>query len=109
MKLQERIDEMRTGLEKVCDCVGCGEVEGCTNVFCAIRQARYTLDSLENQAVELHLAAIAEKQACFRLGQMDMRESAAAALRNTADKTFGNTRHALLIAADVVKELGVSS
>lgn len=47
----------------------------------------------------------AETQAIFRQGQMDMRESAAAKLRNAAANLYGITRAALESAADLVEEM----
>lgn len=109
MKLQKQINECRTALKKVCDCTDCPDTPVCCNTFCTIQQAMTCLDSLEKQALERERSISAEKLACFQLGQKDMQASAADALRHAADKTIGNTRFALLIAADVVKELEVLS
>lgn len=49
----------------------------------------------------------AEKQAAFRLGQMDMRMSAADALRKQAEFTKGICRSTMLADADIVESLGV--
>lgn len=46
-----------------------------------------------------------EKAACFRLGQMDMRESAAAKLRDAAANVYGIARATLESAADLIDEM----
>lgn len=50
----------------------------------------------------------AEKQAIFRLGQMDMRESAAARLRDAAVNVYGIARATLESAADLIDEMEVT-
>lgn len=47
----------------------------------------------------------AEKQAIFRLGQMDMRESIAVRLQNAADNVYGISRATLEAAVDMVNEM----
>ena len=47
----------------------------------------------------------AEKQAIYRLGQMDMRESAAAKLRSAAVNVYGIARATLESAADLIDEM----
>lgn len=49
----------------------------------------------------------AEKQAIFRLGQMDMRESIVNMLTEAADGTFGFTRAVLRIAVGKIKAMEV--
>lgn len=49
----------------------------------------------------------AERQAIFRLGQMDMKASIAAALRKAADGTHGNICATLLAAAQLAEEMEV--
>lgn len=49
----------------------------------------------------------AERQAVFRLGQMDMRASVVAALRKTAEGTHGNICATLLAAAQLAGEMEV--
>lgn len=49
----------------------------------------------------------AEKQAIFRLGQMDFQQSAVAYLQKMAESTLGISRSTLLIAADLVKKMEV--
>lgn len=46
----------------------------------------------------------AEKQAIFRLGQMDMRDSMAAMLRDAANRSRGMVRSDFMAAADLVAE-----
>lgn len=52
-------------------------------------------------------AAEAEKRACFRLGQMDMRQAAVDALMEMASKQSGATRSTLLIGANMLQELEI--
>ena len=49
----------------------------------------------------------ADRQACFRLGQLDMRESAVAMLRQSADQLNGISRAMLIAAADIVEKMQV--
>ena len=49
----------------------------------------------------------AEKQAIFRLGQMDFQQSAVAFLHDAAAGTLGVSRSTLLIAADLVNGMEV--
>lgn len=51
--------------------------------------------------------SIAEQQAIFRLGQMDMQASACDMLRAMAEKTDGKTRCSLILAADLVESMEV--
>lgn len=48
------------------------------------------------------LSSIAEKQAIFRLGQMDMRDSMAAMLRDEAERAGGAIKIDFLTAAEMV-------
>lgn len=53
----------------------------------------------------LHPSDKAGRQAIFRLGQMDMRESAAAKLRSAAVNVYGIARATLESAADLIDEM----
>lgn len=55
-------------------------------------------------AVEMDKLTSAEKQAIFRLGQMDMRDSMAAMLRDVAKRSRGTIRADFMAAADLVAE-----
>lgn len=48
-----------------------------------------------------------ENQACFRLGQMDMRQSVVELLRKAAEGTHGTVCATLLAAAQLVEEMDV--
>lgn len=54
-----------------------------------------------------HLTS-AEREACFRLGQMDMRASAAAALMDAAEATSGIAHDTMLVAVDLINSLEVA-
>lgn len=58
---------------------------------------------------KLDMLTSAQRQAVFRLGQMDMKESAAAALQEAAEGTHGEVCTALLGAAQLVEEMEVLS
>lgn len=51
--------------------------------------------------------SVAEQQAIFRLGQMDMQASVCDMLRAMAEKTDGKTRCSLILAADLVESMEV--
>lgn len=53
----------------------------------------------------LHQNDSANREAIFRLGQMDMRESAAAKLRDAAANVYGIARATLESAADMIDEM----
>lgn len=53
----------------------------------------------------LHRADSSRQQAIFRLGQMDMRESAAAKLRSAAANVYGIARATLESAADLIERM----
>lgn len=53
----------------------------------------------------LHQTDDAGRQAIFRLGQMDMRESAAAKLRDAAANVYGIARATLESAADLIDDM----
>lgn len=53
----------------------------------------------------LHQTDSARQQAIFRLGQMDMRESAAAKLRSAAANVYDIARATLESAADLIDEM----
>ena len=95
------LDELLTALGRLkvetgsLACLGCGREHNCSTHGCRIiRLAEEKLRALER-----------EKQGCFRLGQMDMRESAAAKLRNAAANVYGITRATLESAADLIEGL----
>lgn len=50
---------------------------------------------------------VAEQQALFRLGQLDMQASVCDMLRAMAEKTDGKTRCSLILAADLVESMEV--
>lgn len=67
--------------------------------------------SLINHTPPADVAALisTEKQAAFRLGQMDMKESVIALLQDTANRTRGIIRSTLLETANAVAKLEVTS
>ena len=82
---------------KTLDCTACPCAAECiaTPTGCyVVGQAVKKIEALEH-----------EKEACFRLGQMDMRESAAAKLRNAAANVYGIARATLESAADLIDNM----
>ena len=65
------------------------------------------LERLATFAIRLLGSTSAENQACFRLGQMDMRESIAAKLQDAANSSRGIIRATLKNAAAGVSEMEV--
>ena len=91
-------------------CWGCDYEHNCSIHGCQLLHlAADQLEHLDKLVSDLERSASAEKHAAFRLGQMDMRESAVAALRGAANKTIGHTRYVLTIGAYMVKDLEVMS
>lgn len=106
MDLHKLCGALRRGSVDAHQCLGCGYEHNCSIHGCQImKQAADQLEDMQKQVVRV----AAEKQACFRLGQLDMRESIAAMLRNTAavlpdNSVVGAT---LLAAANLVKDMEV--
>lgn len=99
METQKLIEALRDASINACGC-------RCGNLY---DDAVSQLETLQAQVDGLKRTADAEKKACFRLGQMDMRESAVAALRDTGTLASGQTRFILSVAADIVMAMEVMS
>ena len=56
-------------------------------------------------AADVSVVTSAEKQAIFRLGQMDMRDSVVAMLREAANRSNGMTKADYMAAADMIAEM----
>ena len=56
-------------------------------------------------AADVSVVTSAEKQAIFRLGQMDMRDSMVAMLRETANRSSGMIKADYMAAADMIAEM----
>lgn len=106
MDLQKLCGALRRGSVDAHRCLGCGYEHNCSVHGCQImKQAANMLEDLQKKAA----LSSAEKQAFFRLGQMDMKESVMAMLRDAADVLPADSvvGAALLAAADLVKDLEV--
>lgn len=104
MDLHKLCGALRRGSVDAHRCLGCGYEHNCSIHGCQImKQAADLLEDMQKQVVQ----ASAEKQACFRLGQLDMRESIVTMLQHAADGTSGLTRAALRIAVDMIKGVEV--
>lgn len=86
-------------------CLGCEFEANCGIHGCQVMKKE--ADLLEKQRGQAILT-VAEQQAIFRLGQMDMQQSVVRMLRDTADVTVHPARTCLLAASDMVAELHVS-
>lgn len=104
MDIQKLCGALRRGSVDAHRCLGCGYENNCSIHGCQImKEAANQLENMQKRVA----SASAEKQAVFRLGQLDMRESIAAMLQAAADDTYGMTGTVLRIAADMVKALEV--
>ena len=56
-------------------------------------------------AADVSVITSAEKQAIFRLGQMDMRDSMVAMLREAANRSSGMIKADYMAAADMIAEM----
>lgn len=84
------------------DCRKCERATECGG-FCKAQECQ-----IINAAIERLESLEKEREACFRLGQMDMQESVVTLLKNAADNTFGIARSTLRDAAKAVAELEAS-
>ena len=73
--------------------------------MCLSADASAALRELTSNALQLMDPERSVKQSIFRLGQMDMRESAAAKLRDAAANVYGIARATLESAADMIDEM----
>ena len=90
-------------------CLGCEFEDGCSIHGCQVmKKAAAKLEQLQRILEDPNTAASAERQAIFRLGQMDMQRSVVQMLRDLADQTVGTTRANLRAAAGCVGRLNVS-
>lgn len=84
------------------DCRKCERATECGG-FCKAQECQ-----IINAAIDRLESLEKEREACFRLGQMDMRETIVSVLRDAAGNTFGIAHSTLRSAADAVAELEAS-
>ena len=77
------------------------------NMIVGIIMASHAESGTKTELIDYVRSRSAEKQACFRLGQMDMRASAADALRKQAEFTKGICHSTMLTDADIIESLEV--
>lgn len=94
MKTSEIVNKL-----KKLDCRKCEHAAECGG-FCKAQECR-----IIDAAIDRIESLEKEREACFRLGQMDMRETIISVLRDAAGNTFGIARSTLRSAADAVAEL----
>lgn len=97
MKTTEIASKLRNTNCRKCDhvaeCIGTCHAHGC---------------QILEAAADRLLAHEQERKSCFRLGQMDMRESVVIMLQESAARTFGISRATLQAAAELVAEMETS-
>lgn len=106
MDLNKLCGALRRGSVDAHRCLGCEYEHNCSIHGCQImKQAAEQLENLQKRVA----MASAEKQAFFRLGQMEMKKSVVAMLRDAAAElpTGSTVGLALLAAVDLVNGLEV--
>jgi len=90
-------------------CLGCEFEDDCSIHGCQVmNKAAAELERIQAIAVDPGPVSRAEKQALFRLGQMDMQQSVVLMLRKRADGILGLARSMLLLAVDCIESMDVS-
>ena len=77
------------------------------NIVVGIIMASHVEADTKTELIDYVRSRSAEKQASFRLGQMDMRMSAADSLRKQAEFTKGICHSTMLADADIIESLVV--
>lgn len=103
--MKELIKALHRGAVDKHRCLGCEFEENCGIHGCQVMKR--AADLLERQWGK-NILTVVEQQAIFRLGQMDMQQSAVQMLRDLADSTTGMARTNLRAAAECVEKLHVS-
>lgn len=102
MEIKQLIELLRSD-----SCVNCPLVRECNDQYASpCLLSSVAADRLEQQEKQL-VSASAERQATFRLGQMDMQAAAVDALLEAADGTYGLITASLIEASEIVRKLGV--
>lgn len=103
MNIAKLIEHLERPACEACPCqANCEAVE---EFGCLLLEAAAALKKQQVRIEMLEKTVVGDNQAAFILGQMDMREKAAAMLRDAASGTYGITRAAVRIAADMVDGL----
>lgn len=105
MDIKRLLSQLESPSCEICPCQAyCEDIDefGCLfrEAAAALKDQRYRIRHLEKEVAD-------RSKAAFRLGQLDMRETASSMLREAANGTYGITRAAVSIAADMVAELEV--
>ena len=104
MDLQKLCGALRRGSVDAHRCLGCTYERNCGIHGCQLmKQAADQIEDLQKQVALTN----AEKQAVFRLGQMDMQTSVESVLQAMADGTRGVIRSTLIEAAELVRKMEV--
>ena len=89
-------------------CYNCPMAETCNTQYDAVCMLiPMAADRIEELQRQLD-AARAEKQAVFRLGQLDMQAAAVDALRDASDGTYGLVASSLIEAGEIVRKLRIT-
>ena len=102
--MDELIKALHRGAVDEHRCLGCEFEDNCGIHGCQVMKK--AADLLERQWDQTVLT-VAEQQAIFRLGQMDMQQSAVQMLRDLANSTTGMFCTDLQVAAEYIEKLHV--
>jgi len=75
------------------------------NVIVGIIMTSMVSNETKTELIDYVRSSSSEKRACFRLGQMDFRESAVMKLQECATHIKGIARKAMLSCADLIGEM----
>lgn len=105
-KLANALRNRRCHLPAGPDCLGCGYEHDCSIHGCRIiKMAADELERLQRIAMDPDAVSSAEKQACFRLGQMDMQQSVLLLLQNLALNVKGLSHGTLVDVANMIEDM----
>ena len=107
MKTMDLVNTLRR--ENDGHCLGCPHASRCsvTRLRQHTKRAANELERLLTIAADPDSVSSAEKQACFRLGQKDMKQSIMLLLQDLASNTVGTTRDTLTDAANMIEDLPI--
>lgn len=108
-KIRDLIRALRNAAVDKMSCLGCKYDDKCSISGCKLlRTAADTLEEFFAENARMRANQKGAVRAAFILGQMDMRESAAKMLRDSAAGMCGISRATLDTAAEMVEDLEVA-
>ena len=107
--MKELIKALHRGAVDKHRCLGCEFENNCGIHGCQVmKKAAAELERLRTILADPNAMTSAERQSIFRLGQMDMQQSAVQMLRDLANSTTGMFCTDLQVAAEYIEKLHVS-